>query len=140
MTQLAAAPVETTSETAERSDGRADRFMRRLLRVSTKFEAASDGAHRALRRSIVISAIRCTIMYLVVPIVIPLVTVANLVAAPLGILLSVAAGINGVISLRRFWTADSRSRWTYTIFIGVVFAVLIVGTVFDVRSLVEAWS
>lgn len=115
----------------------ADRFMRRLLRVTDTDRRQADGAHRAFRTSILVSAVRCTISYLLVPILIPLTAVAGLVAAPISLALSLFAVVNGVISVRRFWVSNHRRRWMYTGFMAVVFIVLAVAMVIDVGRLLS---
>jgi hypothetical protein len=37
--------------------------------------------------------------------------------------------------VRRFWIADHRARWAYTGLIAVVVALLLVGIILDLRSL-----
>lgn len=107
-----------------RSDGAADRFMRRLLGVSTVDKRQGDGAHRRFRIAVIISGIRCLITYLLIPILVPLASFAGWVAAPVGIALCVLAVVNGVVSVRRFWGSDHAKRWMYTAFMGVVFVIL----------------
>lgn len=114
----------------------ADRFMRRLLRVTTTDRKAAGGAHRAFRTSILVSAIRCIVSYVAVPILIPITAVSGAVAAPISIALSLFAIVNGVVSVRRFWIANHRHRWMYTWFMVVVFAVLAVALWFDIGRLV----
>ncbi|MBB4138901.1 hypothetical protein [Microbacterium invictum] len=114
----------------------ADRFMRRLLRVSSTDKRVVGSAHRAFRVAILVSAVRCLITYLAIPILIPIAAVAGLVAAPLSIALCLFAFVNGVISVRRFWIANHRYRWMYTNFMAVVFAVLAVTLVIDIGGLV----
>ncbi|MBW4032498.1 MAG: hypothetical protein HIU88_07510 [Acidobacteria bacterium] len=111
--------------------------MRRLLRVATVDPQAAAGAHRAFRWSILVAAVRCTILYLVVPILIPVVSVAHVVAVPVSITLCVFALVNGIVSVRRFWTANHPSRWKYSAFMGVVFVVLLVSLSMDFTSLVS---
>ncbi len=130
------AAVQETAPADAPAFSPADRFMRRLLRVSATDARAARGAQRAFRVSIVISAIRCTVSYLAVPILIPFTAIAGLVAAPLSIALCLFAIVNGVISIRRFWIANHRYRWMYTAFMAFVFAVLAVAIVFDVNRLV----
>lgn len=114
----------------------ADRFMRRLLRVTEVDKKAAGSAHRAFRTSILISAVRCIVSYVAVPILIPIAAVSGVVAAPISIALSLFAIVNGVISVRRFWIANHRRRWMYTWFMVFVFAVLLVALVFDVNRVV----
>ncbi|ALJ18670.1 hypothetical protein [Microbacterium sp. No. 7] len=114
----------------------ADRFMRRLLGISSTDKKAARGAHRAFRTSIIVSAVRCLISYVAIPILIPITAISGAVVAPLSIALSLFAMVNGVISVRRFWISNHRHRWMYTWFMVVVFAVLIVALVFDINRLV----
>lgn len=112
-----------------RSDAAADRGMRRALGVTEVDLRSGAGAHRTFRISVVISALRCIITYVAVPVVLPLLSLSGWVAAPVGLLLCLVAAVNGVVSLRRFWRADHPQRWTYTVFISIVFAILTVATV-----------
>ncbi|MCC2594083.1 hypothetical protein LKO27_11765 [Tessaracoccus sp. OS52] len=114
----------------------ADRFMRRLLRVSATDAGVVGDAHRAFRTSLVISGVRCLVTYLVVPIAVPLISFAGFLAAPLGIALCVFAVVNGVVSVRRFWISDHRLKWVYTWFMVFVFAVLGVALYADISRLV----
>ncbi|MGJ3508669.1 hypothetical protein [Enemella sp. A6] len=114
-----------------------DRFMHRVLRTSKPTKAGDAAAHRAFRISLVISAVRCLATYLLVPILIPLVNVAGVVAAPIGIALCAVAVVNGIIALRRFWTADHKQKWLYTWFMVAVFAVLAIALVADINRLVN---
>lgn len=118
-----------------RSDRPADRMMRRLLGVTGKDLRSGQGAHKAFRISVVISALRCVITYVAIPVLIPILSLVGWVAAPVGIALCVVAAINGVVSVRRFWRADHRHRWTYTAFIGVVFVILTVSTITELGRL-----
>lgn len=114
----------------------ADRFMRRLLRVTTVDSKAGRGAHRAFRLALIISGVRCLITYLVIPLGVPMLSFIGVVAAPVGIALCVYAIVNGVISVRRFWAADYRGKWMYTWFIAVVFIVLAFALASDISHLV----
>lgn len=107
-----------------RSQRRADRAMRRVLGVRSVDLASGAGAHRAFRLAVVVSAVRCVITYVAIPVLVPVLSLGGWVAGPVGIALCAVAAVNGVLSLRRFWRADHRHRWTYTVFVLVVFAVL----------------
>ncbi len=122
------------SDIGERSA--ADRFMRRLLRVSVKDTTVVGDAHKAFRTSVVVSGIRCMVSYVLIPILIPVLNIAGVLAAPIGIALCAVAVVNGVISVRRFWVSDHRSRWMYTWFMAVVFAVLAVALYADISRMV----
>lgn len=118
-----------------RSDGAADRAMRRLLGITGTDLRSGEGAHRAFRISVVISALRCVITYVAIPVLIPILSLAGWVAAPVGLALCAIAAVNGVVSLRRFWRADHRHRWTYTAFITVVFVILTISTLTELSRL-----
>ena len=114
-----------------------DLFMRRLLRVGVVDPGATEGAHRAFRWSILVTAVRCTILYLIVPILIPVISVARVVAAPVSIALCIFALVNGVVSVRRFWTANHPARWQYSAFMVIVFVVLLLSIIIDITTLVS---
>ncbi|WP_324653241.1 hypothetical protein [Georgenia sp. H159] len=125
---MSTSPVQAPARPAPafRSERAADRLMRRLLGVTGISRTSGTGAHRAFRISVVTSGVRCLITYLVVPVLVPVLSLAGWVAAPIGIALCVVAVVNGVVAVRRFWMSDHRSRWMYTAFMGVVFAILAV--------------
>lgn len=127
-------PTVSTA-TGYRSDGGADRFMRRLLGVSGIDTGSGRAAHRAFRVSVVFSGIRCLITYLLIPVLIPVLSLAGWVAAPVGLALCVVAVVNGVVSMRRFWRADHPARWRYTAFMAVVFGILALALVSDLSRL-----
>lgn len=114
----------------------ADRFMRRLLRVSSTDKQAVGDAHKAFRTSLVVSAIRCLITYLVIPIAVPLLSFAGVLAAPIGIVLCIIAVVNGIHSVRRFWISEHRMKWLYTWFMAFVFLVLGVALYADISRLI----
>jgi len=127
--------TQTGQATPQRSA--ADVFMRRMLRIRDTDKKSLMGAHRAFRASLVISGIRCIITYLLIPIAGPVVSAAGLAVLPISIALNLVAFVTGVVSLRRFWMSDHRSKWMYTWFIAVVFAVIIVTLAFDIAKIVS---
>jgi hypothetical protein len=48
----------------------------------------------------------------------------------------VLAIVMGLTGVRRFWMADHRARWAYTIFIAGIVALLVVGIVLDLASMI----
>ena len=130
----------TISSPTAVSNSPADRFMRRLLRITTiqKSVKTEREAHRGFRTSMIVSGVRCLITYLLVPILVPIIGFAGIVAAPIGIALCLIAAVNGVISVRRFWLSDHRARWMYTWFIAFVFVVLAIAMVADIARIVGA--
>lgn len=134
---MSAEAATSAARTTRPPRSAADRFMRRLLRVShTDVQAVGD-AHKAFRTSVVIPGVRCLITYLLIPILVPLLSFAGVVAAPIGIALCAVAVVNGVISMRRFWISNHRSRWMYTWFMAVVFVVLGIALYSDISRLVS---
>lgn len=118
-----------------RSSGLPDRMMRRLFGVTAPDVAEGRGAHQAFRTSVAVSGIRCLITYLLIPVLVPLLSLARWVAAPVGIALCAVAVVNGWVSMRRFWRADHRHRWMYTIFMGLVYVILAIALVSDFSRL-----
>jgi hypothetical protein len=128
--------MSAPSPVVERERSATDRFMRRVLRVGEVVDKnAILGARRSTTAAIVVSGIRCIITYLLIPILAPIVGISDAASAPVTIALSVLAIVMGISGVRRFWIADHRARWAYTIFIGVIVALLVVGIVLDLASL-----
>jgi len=114
----------------------ADLFMRRLLNVGDVVDKnAIFGARRSTTTALVVSGIRCTITYLLIPILAPFVGLVATWGRPISIGLSLFAMWMGVAGVRRFWIADHKARWSYSVFIGVVLLLLAVGIVIDMVSL-----
>lgn len=127
----APSPVVVRERTA------ADRFMRRWLRVGDVVDKnAILGARRSTTAAIVVSGIRCIITYLLIPVLAPVIGISDAASAPVTIALSVLAIAMGVTGVRRFWMADHRARWAYSIFIAVIVALLTVGIVLDLASMI----
>ncbi len=113
--------------------------MRRLLGVTgDPVPGAILGAQRSLGRSLVVSAVRCTLTYLVIPVLAPVLGLAGVLAVPVSLVLTVVAMAMAITGLRRFWMADHRARWQYTIFIVIVLGFLVTAFVFDVVRLLSA--
>ena len=117
---------------------RADRFIRRLLRVGDVVDTdAIFGARRSTTVAIVVSGVRCTFTYLLIPILAPFVGLLDTLGSPISIVLSSFAMVMGIVGVRRFWIANHRARWSYTAFIGVVLALLSVAIAYDVSTIVS---
>jgi hypothetical protein len=126
----------TSSETARprlaaSSRSRLDRIVRQALLI----EDAAPRSILDLRGSLVISAVRCVLTYALIPLLVPVIGWAGLVAAPLSLVMGLAAIALAVRSLRRVWLADYRHRWAYTGFITVVLALLVGMVTMDGRVL-----
>ena len=121
--------------TAERPA--ADRFVRRLLRISPDRPRGSRAeANKAFSTSILVSAVRCLLTYIVLPFVAPILGVAGDVGPWVGLPIGVAAVVCNVLSMRRFWAADHKWRWGYTAIAVVVIGFLLVMMATDVAELV----
>lgn len=131
-------PTICDSAGEQRPGGRADRAMRRLLRLPVDGPRASaDDARRAFQTSIMVATVRCLLMYIVFPFVLPALGLASGVGPLIGIPISIAAMIAIVMSIRRFWRADHSKRWHYTVLGTTVLGFLSVLIVIDVAELLR---
>lgn len=104
----------------------ADERMRRVLCLEDCGPIVTDASARSLfERSLVISMVRCLLTYVVLPFVAPGLGVAAGVAPAVGLGVGVVAIAFNVASIRRFWSADHRFRWHYTVLSSVVIALLV---------------
>ncbi len=112
----------------------ADRFVRRVLRVTPSTDpVAVKEAQRAMSTSLVVSGLRCLLTYLVIPLAGPTALIGNF-GHPLSALLCVLAIYMSTRSMRRFWRANHRYRWHYTIFAVAIISFLTVGLITDIIS------
>jgi hypothetical protein len=117
---------------------RADETMRRLLRIDgDPGGVTAADAQAAFRTSILVSTVRCLLTYIVLPFVVPAIGLAAGVGPAISLIISAVAIFFLVSSMRRFWRVHHRRRWQYTTLALIVGALLIVGSVFDVASLVS---
>ncbi len=115
----------------------ADRFMRRLLRLSNEPRMSAADARSAFQKSLAVTACRCVLLYLVFPFVLPPLGLAVGVGPVIGIIIGLVAMASIVYSIRRFWRADHSKRWHYTAFGAVIIGFLVYLTVVDVVELVS---
>ena len=113
----------------------ADAFMRRLLRVPTH-DGSAKAAESIFGVSVLISAVRCMLTYVLLPVLAPIVDLTGAVGPVLGLLIGAVSVVAIVVSMRRFWRADHRLRWGYTVIGGAILVLLVVSAVADVASLV----
>lgn len=131
----AIAPCTTGEAPIERSA--ADRFMRKLLRISDRPESFSDEqVNRIFEASILISAVRCTLAYVVFPIFAPALYAATSWGPAIGLTVGVVALFFDVVSIRRFWKSDHRWRWPMTVIYVFVITLVVTLVVNDVTRLV----
>lgn len=114
----------------------ADVAVRRLLRIPDGPPAPEGAAQRAFSTSILVSATRCLLTYIVLPFLAPALGLAAGVGPAVGIPIGVVAIGSNILTIRRFWAADHRWRWTYTAIALTVIALLLVLMVEDVLDLV----
>ncbi len=115
---------------------KADRFMRRLLRLPVDGpKATAADAQKAFQTSIMVATVRCMLMYVVFPFVLPAVGLASGVGPWIGLPISVIAIIAIVMSIRRFWRADHSKRWHYTVLGTTVIGFLIYLVVKDLSKI-----
>ena len=91
--------------------------------------------HKAFSKSILISATRCVLTYVVLPFVAPLLGLAKGVGPWIGIPLGLVAIYFNVKSIRRFWAADHRWKWAFTVISSSVIVLLVVLLVEDLADL-----
>ena len=116
----------------------ADARMRRILRIPDDGPRASArSAENAFSTSVFISAVRCLITYVVLPIVGPIVGLAGGVGPVVGLVVGTASFVAIVASMRRFFRANHRWRWRYTVVGGTILVFLVVQAVIDAVHLLR---
>jgi hypothetical protein len=110
--------------------------MRRLLRLPIDAPKASEASARQLvEKSLLISMTRCLLTYVFFPFVAPVLGVATGVTPVVGVVVGLVAIAANVASVRRFWRADHRYRWHYTVLATVIVSALIWLVVADLVEL-----
>lgn len=92
---------------------------------------------RAFSRSMLVSAARCLLTYIVLPFVAPLLGAAKGVGPLVGIPLGVVAIVFNIKSIRRFWAANHKWRWGYTVIGASVIGLLLWLIAGDVAELLS---
>jgi hypothetical protein len=130
ITQTPLAPIVTSTRSS------ADQIARRVLRIpETVAPKSSRNAERAFQKSMLISAIRCTLTYVVFPFVLPALGIVTSVGPVLGLTIGLIALVCDVFSIRRFFIAEHKYRWHFTIIASSVMALLTVLVVEDISAL-----
>ena len=135
--EAAVDPLAGSETATRRSYSSADRFMRRLLRLSDAPTMSAADARSSFQKSLVWTAARCLLMYIVFPFVLPPLGIALGVGPVIGITIGLLAMVSIVYSIRRFWRADHSKRWHYTVFGTVIIAFLIWATIADTIKLLN---
>jgi hypothetical protein len=112
-----------------------DTFMRRLLRLPAG-AGPSAAAEKAFGTSILISTVRCLLTYVLLPLLKPVVDLSGGVGPILGLVIGAVSAAAIVYSMRRFWRANHRMRWAYTVVGGGILVLLAVQAVGDVAALI----
>lgn len=114
-----------------------DIFMRRLLRIpDDPGKIRERDVQRLFSTSIVISAVRCLLSYIVFPILAPTIGAITKTGALIGIPIGIVALIFDVRAVRRFWLANHRYRWPFTIIYAIVMVMVSVLFVRDIGNLI----
>ena len=112
--------------------------MRRVLGVDDAAPRRSRSElHQAFSRSILVSATRCLLTYVLLPFVAPALGFAAGVGPWIGLPLATVAIVSNVVTMRRFWAADHRWRWAYTVVgasVIVLLSILMAGDVADLTG------
>jgi hypothetical protein len=104
----------------------ADVFMRRLLRIPDQPKKVRErDVQRLFSTSILISAVRCVLSYVVFPILAPTLGAVTKVGAAIGIPIGIIALVFDIRAVRRFWLANHKYRWPFTIVYGIVIALVV---------------
>ena len=111
-----------------------DAFMRRLLRLPSGTDPSAT-AEKAFGTSILVSTVRCLLTYVLLPLLKPVIDLSGGVGPILGLIIGAVSATAIVYSMRRFWRADHRMRWAYTVVGGGILILLAVQAVGDITAL-----
>jgi hypothetical protein len=111
-----------------------DAFMCRLLRIPTGTDPDRK-AEKVFGTSILISTVRCLLTYVLLPLLKPAIDLTGGVGPILGLVIGAVSATAIVYSMRRFWAANHRMRWAYTVIGGGILVLLAVQAVGDVAAL-----
>ena len=84
-----------------------------------------------------ISAARCLFTYVLLPVLRPLIDLSGGVGPALGLAVGLVSMVAIAFSVRRFFAADHKYRWHYTVVGGSIFLLLIWQSVLDVQALLD---
>lgn len=109
--------------------------MRRLLRLPAGGDPGR-AAEKAFGTSILISTVRCLLTYVLLPLLKPVIDLSGGVGPALGLVIGAVSATAIIFSMRRFWRADHRWRWAYTVLGGGILVLLAVQAVGDIAALI----
>ncbi len=111
-----------------------DAFMRRLLRLPAGTDPEQT-AEKAFGTSLLISTVRCLLPYVLLPLLKPVIDLSGGVGPVVGLVIGAVSATAIVYSMRRFWRASHRWRWSYTVLGAGILVLLVVQAVGDVAAL-----
>jgi len=111
-----------------------DAFMRRLLRLPAGADPGRT-AEKAFGTSLLISTVRCLLTYVLLPLLKPVIDLSGGVGPVVGLVLAAVSSTAIVFSMRRFWRANHRFRWAYTVLGGGILVLLAIQAVGDIAAL-----
>lgn len=133
----AACPIDLTAGRGPVHRSPADMVVRRILRIRDTPEGVSSAQlYRSFQRSMLISAIRCTLTYVVFPFLLPAFSFVKGVGPVLGVIIGSVAMVCDVFTIRRFFVADHKYRWPFSIIAFGIMCLLAVLLVQDVVHIV----
>ncbi|ACU54834.1 hypothetical protein Afer_1930 [Acidimicrobium ferrooxidans DSM 10331] len=131
----------TACPVGARSDSRADRVVRRLLRIPepTSTSDREEAAERLFSVAMILSGLRCTLSYVIIPFVLPALGLGAVAGfgPEIGIPVGVLALIFDVRGIRRFHVARHRWRWSMTAIYLAVIALVTYLVVQDIVALIH---
>ncbi|MGH9149617.1 MAG: hypothetical protein ACRD0D_06490 [Acidimicrobiales bacterium] len=112
----------------------ADALVRRILRIPP---AAAPGAvaRSMFGASLLLSTVRCLLTYIVLPLLKPVIDLSGGVGPAVGLAIGAVSGLAIVAAMRRFWLANHRWRWHYTLVGSAILVLLVVQAGGDVAAL-----
>ncbi len=108
--------------------------MRRLLRLPPN-AGTGETAEKAFGASILVSTVRCLLTYVLLPLLKPVIDLSGGVGPVLGLVIGAVSATAIVFSMRRFWRANHRLRWAYTVIGGGILVLLVIQAVGDIADL-----
>lgn len=125
----------STPAIVRKDDSALDALMRRLLRLPPGGDPGR-AAEKAFGTSLLISTVRCLLTYVLLPLLKPVIDLSGGVGPALGLVIGAVSATAIIFSMRRFWRANHRWRWGYTVLGGGILILLVIQAVGDVAALI----
>lgn len=91
---------------------------------------------RLFSQSVLISGIRCVLTYVVFPFVAPIVGIASGIGSTVGLIIGTIAIVANLFSIRRFFRADHKYKWSVSALNAGIIILLLVLMVVDAQDLI----